>query len=81
MVKRDRNALKLKTPSLALARSSVHTMTLTQSLTPREDPIHPVKAAPNKPQGGQPPQGIQQIISEEEPPTDEALCNEARQKA
>ena len=33
MVKRDRNALKLKTPSLALARSLVGTRTQTQSLT------------------------------------------------
>ena len=37
---------------------------------------------PNKPQGGQPPsKESSESSSEDEPPTDEAVCNEARQRA
>ena len=36
---------------------------------------------PKKPQGGQPPKESSESSSEEELPTDEALCDEARQRA
>ena len=40
-----------------------------------------MKVAPKKPQGGQPPKASSESASEEEPPTDKALRDEARQKA
>ena len=40
-----------------------------------------MKAAPNKPQGGQPPKESSKSSSEEEPPTDKAPHDEARQRA
>ena len=62
MVKRSRNTLKLKTPSLVLAKSLVHMRTLTQSLTlgRRSSPL--AKTEPKKPKEDSPSQGIQQII-------------------
>ena len=40
-----------------------------------------MKVAPKNPQGGQSPKESSKSPSEEEPPRDEALCNEARQRA
>ena len=40
-----------------------------------------MKAAPNKPLGGQPPKESSKSSSEEEPPTDKAPHDEARQRA
>ena len=40
-----------------------------------------MKVVLNKPQGGQPPKESSESSSEDEPPTDEALHNEARQRA
>ena len=58
MAKRGKNALKLKTPSPALAKSSLCTRTLAQSPTLREDPVHLMEAAPTQPQGGHASQGV-----------------------
>ena len=62
MAKRGKDALKSKTPSVALAKSSVCTRTLTQSPTPGEDPVHLVEAAPTQPQGGHASQGLEWVI-------------------
>ena len=48
MAKRGRNALKLKTPSLALARSLVDMRTQTQSPTPGRKPSHSGKSSIQK---------------------------------
>ena len=83
MVKRGKNPLKLKTPSLELAISSVRMRTPTQSLTPRRRSRSSGRSssyqAPRR--TAPPPPKESSKSSEEEPPTDEALCNEARQKA
>ena len=47
-----------------------------------ESPDHTAKAVQGQHQGGQPKKySSRSLSSEEEPPNDEALCNEARQKA
>ena len=47
----------------------------------REKTVHPTKTVPRKPQGGQPLKESSESSSEEELPMDEALRDEARQKA
>ena len=82
MAKSGKNTLKLKTPSLALAKSLVCTRTPTQSLTLRRRPSPSGRSGTNQvPRRTPPPKELSESSSEEEPPTDEALCNEAWQRA
>ena len=82
MAKRGRNALKLKTPSPVLAKSLVHMRTPTQSLTlGRRSSLSGESGTQRAPRRTPPPRESSKSSSEEELPTDETLCNEARQKA
>ena len=79
MVKRGRNTLKLKTPSLALAKSLAHTRTPTQSDPGEKTQSVWQKWHPKSPKEDSPPKESSESSSEEELPTDEALHDEARQ--
>ena len=81
MAKRGRNALKLKTPSLALAKSSVHTRTPTQSPTPGKRSSPSGKSGTQKAPRRTTPKESSESSSEDKPPTDEALHDEAQQRA